>query len=368
MILIDNKIPFIKGALDDVAELRYLNGSDFRKEDVKDAEALIIRTRTICNADLLRNSRLKFIATATIGFDHIDTDYCGQNGITWTNAPGCNSSSVEQYIVSALLELAYRKNFRPGDMTLGVIGVGNVGSKVTRAARILGMKVILNDPPRERVEGSKGFSSLDKIKQEADIIIFHVPLIKNGMDKTYKMAGNNFFKTLAKPVYLINTSRGDVVDETALLAALNQRIIKACILDVWENEPDINPELVAKTEFATPHIAGYSTDGKANGTSMSVQAVSRFFGLGKDSWIPENIPLPTNALISVDCNKLNEFEILRKVYSETYSILEDDSILRKDLSKFELNRGSYRLRREPKAFSVHLIDNKNENLVNKLDP
>ena len=207
-ILIDNKIPFIKGALDDVAEVRYLNGSDFTSDEVRDMDALIIRTRTICNEKLLRNSAVKCIASATIGFDHIDTDYCGKKGIFWTNAPGCNSSSVQQYFVSAMIELAVRKDLRFEDITMGVIGVGNVGTKVAMAARILGMRVILNDPPRERKEGRKEFVSLDTIKKESEIITFHVPLNMEGEDKSFKMANESFFNTLSKQVYLLNSPYG----------------------------------------------------------------------------------------------------------------------------------------------------------------
>jgi erythronate-4-phosphate dehydrogenase len=265
-----------------------------------------------------------------------------------------------------MIELAVRKDLRFEDITMGVIGVGNVGTKVAMAARILGMRVILNDPPRERKEGRKEFVSLDTIKKESEIITFHVPLNMEGEDKSFKMANESFFNTLSKQVYLLNTSRGPVVDEHSLLKAMNNGKVKGCILDVWENEPDINPVLVSKTEFATPHVAGYSTDGKANGTSMSVQAVSRFFGLGKETWVPENIPVPANANLTLNCSDLSEFEILRKVYSETYCILDDDTRLRNDLSKFEENRGSYRLRREPGAFSVQLINNRNKDLKNML--
>ena len=357
-ILIDNKIPFIKGALEEVAEVIYLDYSEFNSTNVRHADALIIRTRIICNEELLKGSKVKFIATATIGFDHIDTVYCKKNGISWTNAAGCNSSSVEQYFVSAILELSGRKDFNPGSMAVGVVGVGHVGSKVARAAHSLGMKVLENDPPRESVEGSMNFVSLKKIKQESDIITFHVPLYNEGMNKTYKMVNSDFFNTLNKPVYLINSSRGNVVDETALLTALKEGKIKGCILDVWENEPDINSDLVKLTEFATPHIAGYSCDGKANGSAMSVQAVSRFFGLGIDYWLPENLPLPEKTLLNIDCNRLSEIDIMRKVYSSTYSILQDDELLRNNLSGFEALRGSYRIRREPKAYTIFLQNNK----------
>jgi len=365
-ILIDSKIPFIRGALDDVAEVGYLDGSAFTPSVVRNADELIIRTRTICNAQLLEGSGVKFIASATIGFDHIDTKYCDEKGIIWTNAPGCNSSSVEQYMVSAILELSRRKNFNPRELTIGIIGAGNVGSKVSRAAEALGMRVRLNDTPRERADGSANFTSLEKIQKEADIISFHVPLNMEGTDRTFRMAGRTFFNGLNKPVHLINTSRGQVIDESELMEALEGGIVKSCILDVWDNEPEISPGMFKCSEMGTPHIAGYSTDGKANGTAMSVQAVSRFFNSGRNDWRPANIPVPENTALSVDCHGITELEVIREIYTETYSIAEDDTLLRKDLSGFEKLRGSYRLRREPTAYSVRLTNNKSDALISRL--
>jgi len=366
-ILIDNKIPFIHGALDDIAELKYMDGSRIRSSDVKEMDALIIRTRTVCNEKLLAGSSVRFIATATIGFDHIDTVYCQRKGISWTNAPGCNSSSVEQYFVSAILELSARRIISPEGLTLGIIGVGNVGSKVARVAEVLGMRVLLNDPPRARAESESSFVSLEMIRKESDMITFHVPLNMEGADKTYKIADDHFFNSLAKKVHLINTSRGSVIDESALLTAIKRGKIRSCILDVWENEPFIKHELLQAVDIATPHIAGYSTDGKANGTTMSVQAVSRFFKLGRDNWKPANLPPPGLNPIKLDCMGLGEMDILRNVYKHTYSIVKDDAMLRADVPEFESLRGNYRIRREPAAFSVVLQNNNYEDLPRKLE-
>lgn len=365
-IIVDNKIPFIKGALDDAARVTYMNGSDIGPDEVRNVDALIIRTRTRCGRELLDGSEVKCIATATIGFDHIDTEYCDRNNIFWTNAPGCNSSSVVQYFVSAVLELSMRRNFSPENLTIGIIGAGNVGSRVAEAAQVLGMNVLLNDPPRERREGRAGFVSIDTIMQESDVISFHVPLNMDGPDKTYRMGGRHFFESLSKPVFLINTSRGPVIDEVALLQAIRTKKVKYCVLDVWENEPGINTELLSEVDLATPHIAGYSTDGKANGTAMSVTAVSRFFHLGKDDWKPMNLPEPENSHILVDCTGLSEIEVMRNVYSQTYSVSTDDRLLRDKVSAFESLRGNYRVRREPPAYKVQLKNNKFEALPGKL--
>ncbi|MCX6309498.1 MAG: erythronate-4-phosphate dehydrogenase, partial [Bacteroidia bacterium] len=186
--IIDDKIPYIQGALEPFGEVLYLSGPKTTPEIVKDADAIITRTRTICNEELLAGSSVKIIATATIGFDHIDTDYCDKSGIRWTNAPGCNSKSVEQYIASALFVLAERKGFELKGKTIGVVGVGQVGSKVAKVCELFGMNVLLNDPPRSRKEGEEQFCSLQRILEESDIITLHVPLNLLGEDATFHLA------------------------------------------------------------------------------------------------------------------------------------------------------------------------------------
>jgi erythronate-4-phosphate dehydrogenase len=355
-IVIDHKIPFIQGALDTVADVRYLPGDRIGQADVKDADALIIRTRTRCTRDLLGNSSVKFIATATIGYDHIDTDYCDADGIAWTNAPGCNSSSVEQYIVSTLLHLAGERRFHLSDKTIGIVGVGNVGSKVERAAKALGCRVLLNDPPREAAEGSGAFTDLDTLLQEADIVTVHVPLIASGPYKTAAMAGEQFFGQMKTGTVFINTSRGEVVEEQELKKAISSGKIADAVLDVYRNEPDIDQELVGMLSIATPHIAGYSTDGKANGTMMSVRAVSRFFGLGLDDWEPEGVPLPENREIFVDGEDDEELEVVSNAYGKTYSVLDDHESLVSDPERFEALRGGYGIRREPSVYNVKVFN------------
>ncbi|MEX2429393.1 MAG: 4-phosphoerythronate dehydrogenase [Bacteroidales bacterium] len=326
-IIVDHKIPFIQGALDKVADVRYLPANQISQADIQDADALIIRTRTRCTRDLLDNSSVKFIATATIGYDHIDTDYCDAAGIAWTNAPGCNSSSVEQYIVSALLHLAVMRRFQLKEKTVGIVGVGNVGSKIERVAKVLGCRVLLNDPPREAAEGKGAFTELGTLLREADIVTMHVPLIGSGMYKTDAMADGQFFGQMKEGAVFINTSRGEVVDEGALKRAIVSGKIADAVLDVFRNEPDIDQELVSMLTIATPHIAGYSTDGKANGTMMSVRAVSRFFGLGLDDWEPEGVPLPAEREIFVDGEDSAELEIISDAHGQTYRIMDDHKAL-----------------------------------------
>lgn len=355
-IIIDDKIPYIRGAFEDVAEVIYLPGSKTTPEIVRDADAIVTRTRTICNRELLSGSAVRFIATATIGYDHIDTDYCDANGIHWTNAPGCNSKSVEQYIASALMALAEKHVWSLSEKTIGVVGVGNVGSKVARMAGIMGMKVLLNDPPREREEGKEKFVSLETIQQEADIITLHVPLNMKGEDATYHLADDTFFSDLRKKPVLINSCRGEVTETEAVKKALKSGMISAFVCDCWENEPDLDLELLSMTEIATPHIAGYSRDGKATGTSMSVHAISQFFDLGLGNWKPTGVEEPENPVFEIDGSELSEQEIISKAILHTYDIRKDDADFRKNTVLFEKLRGDYPVRREFPAFTIRLIN------------
>ena len=351
-IIIDDKIPYIRGAFEDVAEVIYLPGSKTTAEIAKNADAIVTRTRTICNEKLLAGSSVKFIATATIGYDHIDTDYCDAAGIKWTNAPGCNSKSVEQYIASALMVLAETKKLKLKDLCIGIVGVGNVGSKVAKICEIFGMKVLLNDPPRERAEGSDKFVSLETIKNEADIISLHVPLNIKGEDATFHMGNESFFSALKKRPVLINSCRGEVIKTDAVKKALKTKQLSSFVCDCWENEPDLDLELLKMTDIATPHIAGYSKDGKAKGTLMSVLAISDFFGLGLNNWQPSGVELPTNPIIEIDGEGMNEQEVFSKAILHTYDIRHDDKLLRLSPEHFEQQRGDYPTRREFPAFIV----------------
>lgn len=353
-IVIDDKIPYIRGAFEPFAEVVYLPGNKTTLEVVKDADAIVTRTRTKCNRDLLTGSKVKFIATATIGHDHIDTEFCKQAGIEWTNAPGCNAESVNQYIASALFSYSMKKRFDLKEKTIGIVGVGHVGSKVARLCETIGMKVLLNDPPRERVEGPEQFVSLEKIQNEADIITFHVPLNIKGDDTTFHMVDEKFIQNLKKKPLLINSCRGEVFDTKATKKALQTGAISGFIADCWENEPDIDLELLEMADYGTPHIAGYSKDGKANGTKMSVQAISRFFNLGIDNWEPENVELPEKTTIEIDGNQRREYSILAEAILSTYDIENDDEALRENPQLFEKLRGDYPVRREFDSYTIKM--------------
>ena len=352
-IVCDNKIPFLKGALEPYADVVYLPGKDTTAEVLKDADAVITRTRTKCNESTLKGSSVKMIATATIGFDHIDTEWCEQNGIEWTNAPGCNSWSVRQYMASLLVQILNHYNLDRHNCTLGVIGVGNVGSKVAEIASILGLKVLLNDPPRARKEGNAGFVSLEEIIEKSDIITCHVPLQRNGQDATFHLFDQERISQLKPHQILINTSRGEVVDNLALKNALKSNKIKAASLDVWENEPDIDTELMELLFTATPHIAGYSLDGKANGTWMSVQAIGKKFNLPCKNWKVTEVPNPAQPVeFSIDLKDKNIDNVLDEAILYTYDIFTDDRRFRENPLDFELQRADYPIRREFPAFTL----------------
>lgn len=351
-IVIDDKIPYIKGALEPFAEVIYLPGPKTTPEVVKDADAIITRTRTICNEALLKGSKVRIIASATIGYDHIDTKYCDQAGIRWTNAPGCNAKSVEQYIASAIMVMAEKFSWKLTGKTIGIVGVGNVGSKVARIADIFGMRVLLNDPPRARAEGEKGFVSLEKILEESDIVTLHVPLNMDGEDATFHLADGRLFARMARKPLFINSCRGEVMETSAVIDAIRTGLISGAVIDCWENEPDLDTELLSLVDLATPHIAGYSRDGKAKGTEMSVQAVSRFLGLGAINWKPSGVERPANSDILIDGNQKTTQQILSEAILATYDIREDDTRLRASTSTFEKQRGDYPVRREFPAWTV----------------
>jgi len=357
-IVVDDKIPFLKGVLEQFADVVYLPGKKIDREVVKDADALLIRTRTKCTEEMLEGSSVRFIGTATIGFDHIDTQYCEKNGIFWTNAPGCNSSSVQQYITAALLKMSSEFRFTLKDKTIGIVGVGNVGSKVEKIARALGMKVLLNDPPRARKEGDSKFVLLGDILYNADIITVHVPLNIVGSDKTYHLFNDKSFKKMKKGAWFINSSRGEVTDTAALRKTLDSGKLTGAVIDVWENEPDIDLDLMGKTFIATPHIAGYSTDGKSNGTAIVVNSLCRHFGLPLENWYPDNVPAPVQPVIAIDNKGKSDEDVVREAVFQTYNISEDDLKLRFSPSDFEKQRGEYPLRREFSSFSVKIKNNR----------
>lgn len=348
-IIADNTIPYLKGIAEPVAEVTYLDSKSFTPKQVKDADVLIVRSIDKCTPALLAGSQVKLITTATIGFDHIDTHYCERQGIAWENAPGCNAASVAQYVLASLVTLSQRTGEPLKGKTIGIVGVGHVGRLVERHCQTMGMRVLRNDPPRAVAEGTEGFVSLADIATEADIITLHVPFTKEGDYPTYHLADDRFFSQLVKRPWLINSCRGAVHDTTALIAAKRNGQISELVLDCWENEPTINRELLALATLATPHIAGFSADGKANGTRACLQAIERYFGLCFERLPKVQPPAPSNPVI--DLNQWATDRITQAILC-TFSPKQVDQTLRANPEGFEWQRNHYAHPREFTAYQI----------------
>lgn len=331
-IIVDDKIPYIREPLARITdEVVYLPGDTITAKDVRNADALIVRTRTHCNRQLLEGSRVQFIATATIGFDHLDIEYLRQANISWSNCPGCNASSVAQYLRSSLLLLQQERGISLQQSTLGIVGVGHVGTLVAQVGEELGMHVLCCDPPRAE-HGERGFLPLADLMQQSDILTFHVPLMSEGPHPTFHMADDSFFRALARKPIIINTSRGEVIDGNALLRAMKQGLVSDAIIDVWEHEPHIDCRLLERVYLGTPHIAGYSADGKANATRMVLEALCSHFHIRNQHFhiLPPPLPIgtdPSNPLALYDPRR-------------------DSQALKESPDHFEYLRGNYPLRRE----------------------
>lgn len=338
-IVADRNIPFFEGVFEPYAEVIYKEGQDISVEDVRDADALVIRTRTRCDASLLDGSSVKLIATATIGTDHIDMEYCTSRGIEVHNAQGCNAGGVMQYVFSALYGVSARKAIKLEDAVFGVIGVGNVGRKVAALAEYLGFKVLKCDPPRAEAEGPEEFCSLEYLLANSDVVSLHVPL----EDSTKGMADEDFFKIMRPGSIFINAARGEVVVDSALKLALPK--FGAVIIDTWNNEPDVDEELLDMVDVATPHIAGYSYQGKQNGTASAVQAVAGFFGIAQLHDFYPHSDLPEHEPVKLDLKGKNQGEIAA-VFQYNYPIFTDDFRFRMEPGNFEKMRSNYQYRRE----------------------
>lgn len=338
-LVIEKSIPFIKGVFEPYAEVVYLDGGEISHNDLLNVDGLIIRTRTRCNAALLDGTNVRLIATAAIGTDHIDLPYCREHGIHTSNAAGCNSGAVMNYVLSALFGCAARSSRPIMGSTIGIIGCGNTGTRIENAALTLGFKVLVNDPPREEAEGHSAFCSLDHLLANSDIVTLHVPL----NDATRKMCGDDFFAKMRHGAIFINTARGEIVDEQALLRAIPK--LGSVVIDTWNGEPDVNPVLLAATDIATPHIAGYSYQGKLGGTRMAVRATARFFGITE---LYDFVPTPDiegMEAIRLDLTGMGQGQIASTL-QYNYPIFTDDFLFRLDPSRFKDLRRDYRYRRE----------------------
>lgn len=361
LIVADSNIPFIESIFGDMVNVRFVDNSSLNNKTVRDADILLVRSVTKVGKELLENSRIKFVGTVTSGYDHVDLDYLSSRGIKFFYAPGCNSNSVAEYVVAALLHLHRKYNIDLKQICLGVVGVGNVGSKVVQKARALGVKVLQNDPPLQRRTGDSNFVPLENL-MECDIITLHVPLTFEGPDATYHLFDENRISAMKSGSILINTSRGSVVDAKALVRALSSSHLRTAVLDVWENEPEINTDLLSMITIGTPHIAGYSFEGKINGVNMIYGAVCNYLNL-IPIWNPEGkLPPPKITEIKIDKSKGDDYLLIDSIVRKCYDIENDDKRFRILLNMnvedhkeyFNKLRKEYPVRREFAATTVKI--------------
>ncbi|MDN6318390.1 MAG: 4-phosphoerythronate dehydrogenase PdxB [Marinobacter sp.] len=363
LIVADENIPLLDAFFGDIGEIRRVSGRTMRPEDVRDADVLLVRSVTRVDRTLLEGSRIRFVGTATIGTDHINLSWLKENGIQFSAAPGCNANSVAEYVL-AVLSL-YAERCALGDwsqLSVGIVGVGNVGKELAEKLTRLGFCTKLCDPPRAEREPESDDDFVDLNEALAcDVVSFHTPLTRESEHPTYHMIGEKELAGLTSGQLLINAGRGEVIDGTALQARLNQADAPLVALDVWEQEPQINPELVDKVWLATPHIAGYSLEGKVQGTEIIYQAMSRFMGLPIRKQAGQFLPEPVLSKVSFT-SSADEYAAIRIALRACYDPRQDDARLRHAMAApadergaaFDQLRRDYPVRRECSSLKVQL--------------
>ncbi len=331
LIVADNNIPFAAEAFGHLGEVRTVRGRGLTAPQVAGADVLLLRSTVRIDAELLSQCSPKFVGTATIGTDHVDRDYLASRGIPFASAPGSNADSVAEYWSSAVLLVAARLGWNLRGVTCGVVGVGNIGSRVARRAEALGMRVLRCDPPLARETGDSGYRPLEELLAESRIITLHAPLNRQGPDATLHMADAEFFAKLAPDALFVNTSRGGVHDTQALIDALDSKRLAAAVLDVWEGEPHPEAELLRRALIGTPHIAGHSFDGKVNGTHMLYREVCRLLKV-EEQWKPaDSLPPPAIPRLEMDGPAFDAQLTATEAALTLYPIARDDGRLREAL-------------------------------------
>ncbi len=352
-ILVDENMPYAQQLFCQLGEVKAVPGRPLPIEELDDTDALMVRSITKVNASLLAGKPVKFVGTATAGFDHVDTAWLEQQKIAFSSAPGCNAIAVVEYVFSALMVFAEQEGFQLTDKTVGIVGVGNVGGRLAKRLRALGVNVLLCDPPRADRGDDEQFHSLETLLKQADILTFHTPLNKSGRYNSYHLINESNLDILPEGRILINASRGEVIDNAALLSALNQGKKLRVVLDVWEPEPDLSLELLNKIDIATPHIAGYTLEGKARGTTQVYEAYCDFIGQPQYVELSTLLPKPLISTISVQ-GELTQ-TLLKQLIHLVYDVRRDDAPLRKVASikgEFDKLRKFYPVRREWSSLQV----------------
>ena len=366
-ILVDENMPYARELFSRLGEVRAVPGRPIPTDALTDADALMVRSVTKVNEALLGDKAIKFVGTATAGTDHVDQPWLAQAGIGFSAAPGCNAIAVVEYVFSALLMLAERDGFALADRTVGIVGVGNVGGRLQKRLEALGIKTLLCDPPRADNGDEGDFRSLDDLVAEADVITFHTPLYKEGQYKSLHLADEALIRRLKPGTILINACRGPVVDNAALLKCLEAGQALSVVLDVWEPEPDLNLALLDKVDLGTSHIAGYTLEGKARGTTQVFEAYSQFIGQPQEVALSTLLPAPEFGRISLH-GPLDQPTLKRLVHL-VYDVRRDDAPLRKVAcipGEFDKLRKNYLERREWSSLTVECDDADAAELLQKL--
>ncbi|WP_417597417.1 4-phosphoerythronate dehydrogenase PdxB [Oceanospirillum sp.] len=363
-IIADENIPLVQEFFSELGTIETLPGRSMTQKQIQKADVLLVRSITNISPALLEGSKVRFVATATIGCDHIDQEYLAANNIGFANAPGCNANSVVEYVLSVLSLLADQEDFILKEKTVGIIGAGNVGRRLKDRLQEIGIKVLVNDPPRALTEGAEGFTDLDELLGQSDIISMHTPLIKHGDHPTLHLLNETRINKLKPETVLINSGRGSAVDTVALKRRLQEKGDLVTVLDVWESEPDIDYELLELVDIGTPHIAGYSLDGKLGGTEMVYRAVCGYFGLPARKKLGQLIPEPPLRKLSFS-NQAHRWQATLTAIRACYDVRNDDMALRRAFSKarrqnqslgqaFDELRRTYPVRREFDTLKVQL--------------
>ncbi|HET6273150.1 MAG TPA: 4-phosphoerythronate dehydrogenase [Bacteroidota bacterium] len=349
-IVVNRNTPAVVETFSRLGKVIALDTQEVTRESVRNADVLVVRSETRVDRGLLEGSRVRFVGTVTIGTDHVDLEYLAANGIGFASAPGSNANSVAEYIAAALLVWSERTGEALNGKTIGVVGVGNVGSRVVSVARALGMNVILNDPPLARKTGDPAFLPLDEL-MGADVLTLHVPLARSGPDATYHLFDESHLSRMKRGSVLINTARGAVVETNALRAMLASKQLSTAILDVWEDEPGIDLALLNNVMLGTAHIAGYSLDGKLNALRMVYGELCRYLGVSVEPDVPSSAHPEIGPRIVVPASIAEEKEVVSFVVRQAYDIELDDYMLRKVIAVAEGERGPYfaKLRAEYRA-------------------
>lgn len=339
-IVADANIPFVKECFSSIGQVHLAAGGQITAELVGDADILLVRSVTKVDAKLLTTTNVKFVGTATIGCEHVDVDYLTANNIGFASAPASNANSVAEYVVAALLSVAHKHKFQLAGKSIGIIGVGNIGVCVENKIRALGMTPVLNDPPLQRQTGNAKYRPLEEL-YDCDFITMHTPLTYEGQDMTFHLCDEGFFGSLKNGAFFINTSRGGVVDSTALKDAMGTGRLGGVVLDVWENEPNIDPELIRGVDISTPHIAGYSLDGKVAGMIMIYNTVCAHFGITPAYTVDDFLPPAETPEIVIEDTTPAEQAILHQTVQQVYVINRDDFNTREILLVPKDERGRF---------------------------